>query len=302
MFDFASLRPDGFEWKGALSHDGVFWRKMAALGAQHGPGWLLKYSPPVFGLAAAVLVAPKRRQVVENLHRIRGPGSSLRDAIDTGRTFATYAGCLAEVLSNGSKNAELPNAEMIGRDRVLDAALRGKGMVVVTIHTGGWETVGPLFSRIGLEVMMVMEAERDAKARELQDQARKASGLKVAHVGGDALDSLPLLRHLRGGGVVALQVDRLPRGIRTEKVRLLGAPGEIPLGPLRLAQLSGAPLVPIFCARTAYREYQVEAHPPITLAKNASREDVAAAAQKVADAVTAFLRVHPTQWFHFGAG
>jgi lauroyl/myristoyl acyltransferase len=274
---------------------------MAALGAQHGPGWLLKYSPPVFGVAAAVLVAPKRRSVVANLRRIRGEGSVLRDAIDTGRTFATYAGCLAEALSNGSKNAEVPQAEMIGRDRVMEAAKRGKGLVVVTIHTGGWETVGPLFSRIGLKVMMVMEAERDARARELSDQARNAAGIKVAHVGQDALDSLPLLRHLQGGGVVALQVDRLPQGIRTEKVRLLGAPGEIPLGPLRLAQLSGAPLLPIFCSRVGYREYKVEAYPPIQLPKRASPAELAEAAQKVADAVTAFLRVHPTQWFHFGS-
>ena len=124
----------------------------------------------------------------------------------------------------------------------------------------------------------------------------------MAHVGGDALDSLPLLRHLRGERASSRCRSIACRGIRTEKVRLLGAPGEIPLGPLRLAQLSGAPLVPIFCARVGYREYQVEAYPAIELSKRASQEEISAAAQKVADAVTAFLRVHPTQWFHFGAG
>ena len=260
----------------------------------------MKHTPAFFGLAASVLVPTARRKVVANLRLIRGEASTLREVLETGRTFTNYAGCLAEVLSNGSKNARVPDAELIGRERVLEAAAHKKGIVVVTIHTGGWESVGPFFSRIGLKVMMVMEPERDARARALQDDARRAAGLVVAHVGVDPLDSLPLLRHLQAGGVVALQVDRLPPGIRTERVRLLGAPGEIPLGPLRLAQVSGAPLVPIFCSRLAYRRYQLEALPPIFLPRRASREEVAEAAQKVADAVTAFLRVHPTQWFHFG--
>ncbi|WP_394827503.1 lysophospholipid acyltransferase family protein [Pendulispora albinea] len=284
----------------ALAHDGLFWRRIAAWGAQSGPEWWVKYSPAFFGLAGAVLVPSARRKVVANLRRIRGETSVLRNAVETGQTFTTYAGCLAEVLSNGSKNGRVPQAELIGRERVLEVAALKKGIVVVTIHTGGWETVGPLFSRIGLRVMMAMEPERDPRARELQDEARRAAGLLVAHVGGDPLDSLPLLRHLQTGGVVALQVDRLPPGIRTESVRLLGAPGEIPLGPLRLAQLSGAPLVPIFCAREGYRRYRLEASPPIFLPRRASRDEVHDAAQKVADAVTAFLRVHPTQWFHFG--
>jgi len=289
-----------FSGRTLLAHDGLFWRKIAAWGAQQGPEWLVKHSPAFFGLAAAVLVPSARRKVVANLRRIHGEASSLREVVETGKTFTTYAGCLAEVLSNGSKNARVPEAELIGRERVLEAAALKKGIVVVTIHTGGWETVGPFFSFIGLKVMMVMEPERDPRARELQDEARRAAGLLVAHVGSDPLDSLPLLRHLQTGGVVALQVDRLPPGIRTEPVRLLGAPGEIPLGPLRLAQLSGAPLVPIFCSRVGYRNYRLEASPPIFLTRRASREEINEAAQKVADAVTAFLRVHPTQWFHFG--
>ncbi|HWL87296.1 MAG TPA: lysophospholipid acyltransferase family protein [Polyangiaceae bacterium] len=283
----------------ALAHDGLFWRKLAAWGARHGPEWWVRHSPPFFGLVGALLVPNARRSVLTNLRRIRGDGSVLRDAVEAGQTFATYAGCLAEVLSNGSKNARLPDAELIGRERIFEAAEQKKGIVVVTIHTGGWETVGPFFSHLGLRVMMVMEPERDSRARELHDDARRASGLLVAHVGVDPLDSLPLLRHLQSGGVVALQVDRVPPGIRTQRVRLLGAPGEIPLGPLRLAQLSGAPMIPIFCSRTGYRRYRLEASPPIFLPRRASGEEVAEAAQKVADAVTAFLRVHPTQWFHF---
>ncbi len=283
-----------------LAHDGLFWRKLAAWGAQNGPSWWVEHSPAYFGLAAAVLVPQARRTVLANLRRIRGEAGLVRDVKEVGETFTNYAGCLAEVLSNGSKNAQVPEAEVVGQDWLLDVAAKKKGVVIVTIHSGGWETVGPLFSRAGLKVMMAMEPERDARARALQDDARRASGLLVAHVGGDALDSLPLLRHLQSGGVVALQVDRLPPGLRTHPVRILGAEGAIPLGPLRLAQVSGAPLLPVFCSRIGYRRYRLEALPPIYVARRASPEEIAHAAQTVADAVTAFLRVNPTQWFHFG--
>ena len=36
----------------------------------------------------------------------------------------------------------------------------------------------------------------------------KASGVSIVHIGETALDALPLLRHVRAGGLVALQIDR----------------------------------------------------------------------------------------------
>jgi KDO2-lipid IV(A) lauroyltransferase len=148
---------------------------------------------------------------------------------------------------------------------------------------------------------MVMQAERDAAANELHDRARRERGLEVVHVGNDPLASLALLRHIRAGGVVALQVDRAPPGLRTCSVHLFGEPGlqGLPEGPLRLAQLTGAPILPIFCARTAFRRYLVDIGEPIHVPPRASPAELAACAQRVADAMTRFLRAHPTQWLMF---
>jgi KDO2-lipid IV(A) lauroyltransferase len=140
---------------------------------------------------------------------------------------------------------------------------------------------------------------RDATARAIQDDARRASGLLVAHVGDDPLSALPLVHHLRGGGVVALQIDRAPAQIRSRPVTLFGAPASIPEGPMRLAMLTGAPLLPIFAARTGYREYEVVASAPIRLSRRATGHELDAAAQALADAMQAFVRARPTQWFHF---
>jgi KDO2-lipid IV(A) lauroyltransferase len=280
--------------------DSEFWRKLARWGASRGPEWLARYAPPIIGCAAVALAPSARRAVTENLRRVRGEASPLRDALDTGRTFASYAACLSEALSFGEKRHDPPRALIHGEPNILAALESRRGAVFATAHTGGWEAVGPLLSRDhGIDVMLVMEPERDEAARAIQDEARRARGHRIVHVGADPLASLPLLRHLRGGGVVALQVDRTPRGMRTRAVTLFGERGAMPEGALRLSQLTGAPIVPIFAARTGYREYLVKAFAPLVVARDARDRDLDAAAQTIADAMTSFVRARPTQWFHF---
>lgn len=280
-------------------HDALFWRKLAHWGASKGPEWWVRYSPPVFGWAAAMLVPEARRAVIANLRRVRGPVSPVRETREMFETFGTYASCLAEVLSNDG-GPRAPHATVYG-ERFFRAALeQGRGVVIVTAHTGGWDAAGPLLARdFDIQVMMVMEPERDAAARDLHDDVRKRSGLKITHVGDDPLASLPLMHHLRAGGVVALQLDRFVPGMRTRRVPLLGGMGEVPEGPLRLAQMTGAPLVPVFCARTGYRDYLLRAFEPTTIPRRADDATLDAAAARVANAMTLFLRAYPTQWLKF---
>ena len=67
----------------------------------------------------------------------------------------------------------------------------------------------------------------------------------------------------------------------------------------RFAALTGAPIVPVFVARTGHRRYNVVASAPIQLDRSASGADLDAAAQELASRLEAFVRTRPTQWFHF---
>jgi phosphatidylinositol dimannoside acyltransferase len=283
------------------AHERLFWRRLAHWGASHGPEWFLRYSPPVFGWAAAALVPEARRAVVRNLRRVRGERGPVRDAREVLVTFGSYASCLAEVLSNDAPGGpRLPGATVYGERFFNQAKRMGKGVIMVTAHTGGWETVGPLLAlEHGRKMTFVMAPERDPRARKLHDEARRKSGVAIAHVGSDPLASLSLLRELRAKGLVALQIDRLASGMRARTVELLGAPGQIPEGPLRLAQISGAPILPAFCARVGHRQYVVRAFAPQTVSRQASERELDDAAQHLATSMSTFLKMHPTQWFHF---
>lgn len=280
--------------------DGELWRRAARWGSTRGPGWFVRASPPLIGAVACALAGERRRAVVRNLRRARGSRGAVRDALDVVRTFTTYASCLSETLAAGSVHDVVPEVEVRGDLHVVDACARGAGLIIATAHTAGWEAAGPLVGRdLGLRVMIAESPEADPAARRIQDDARARHGVLVAHVGEDPLAALPLLRHLRGGGAVALQVDRAPPGVRTRTVTMFGEPAAVPEGPLRLAALTGAPVVPIFCARQGYRRYAVHVHPSLSLPRDAGDAELDAAAQQLADGLQDFVRAHPTDWFAF---
>jgi KDO2-lipid IV(A) lauroyltransferase len=293
-----------FAMKERFRYDGYFWRKLAMLGAAKGPEWLLRYSPPVLGLAAMALVPKARRAVLRNLKLARGDRSSFENAVDTAKTLGSYAASLAEALAAGSKNqVHFQSHSVDGREHMFGALEMGRGVVVASLHSGGWDVLGSLFAdRIKTDFTIVMEPERDEGARRFHDEVRERAGVKVAHAGDDPMAALPLLRTLKNKGIVALLCDRTPPGMKTFDVTLFGKPGKIPQGPFRLAQLSGAPIVPLFCARTGFRNYHVIVGTRILVPRNADTETLVKAAQEVADRMTAFVQAYPTQWFHFGDG
>lgn len=285
------------------SHESLFWRRLAHWGASRGPDWWVRYSPHLFGWLAAALVPTARRAVLRNLRHLRGEASFAIDTRDVLATFSNYACCLAEILSNDAANGpRLAQTTVVDRHFWDQARSSRAGVILVTAHTAGWESVGPALAREeGLHLTLVMRPEADARARELQDESRKRAGVAIAHVGDDPLAALPLLHELRAPDhVVALQIDRVAEGMRSRDVDLLGQRAQIPEGPLRLAQMSGAPIVPVFSARRGYRDYVVQLHESRTVSRRASDAELDAVAQHLADCMGTFLRRHPTQWFHFG--
>jgi KDO2-lipid IV(A) lauroyltransferase len=281
-------------------HDSHLWRRAMSAGIARGPRAFVRYSPPAFGVAFAALLPRHRAAVLRNLRLALGKRSAAVEALDVARVFATYASCLTEAFIAGSDGGASVKGVAVHDERFGDALAQKKGVILATAHTGGWQVAGPvLHAGHDAELLVVMRRERDAKAQALQDDARERSGTRVIHIGDDPLDALPLLSHLRKGGVVAVQMDRLPRGMRGRKVELFGSPFEVPEGPLRLSAVSGAPVLPVFTRRLGHMEYEVEIGEPIRLPRRPAEADLDAAARKVMSEMEIFVRNNPTQWFHF---
>lgn len=277
-------------------------RRWAFLGARYAPRWFVRAAPRVLGAVFALLLPKERRRVRDSLRWVLGERSALTEALDIARTFQNYASCLTESLAAGRSDAKQARVLVKGREHL--AALGGaRGAVVVTAHVGPWDAAARLLgAEQGVRVAVVMEAEPDPGARALHDEVRRRAGVEVFTVGEGPLDGLPLLRHLRGGGVAAFQIDRRAPSGRSLQATLFGRPFAVPEGPFRLAALAGVPILALFSSRTGYFAYTVEAGPPVECGRPVVEAELESAAREVAGRLEAFIARHPTEWFHFGDG
>jgi lauroyl/myristoyl acyltransferase len=284
-----------------LRHDSMLWRRAMAAGVTRGPEAWVRYSPPAFGIAFAAVLPRQRAAVRRTLRQVYGPRPDRVELRDVAAVFSNFASCITDALLLGSDRGYAPVTHTVGDHNMMSSIAAGRGVLAVTAHTAGWDVVAPVLGSVQpRDVLVVMEAEPVAEARELQDAARRRRGVRLVHVGDDPLASLPLLTHLRRrGGVVAMKFDRSHPGMRSHPVRFLGAPWHVAEGPLRLAALTGAAIVPVFTRRLGFLTYEILNVAPITLPRRPSSRELDAAAQRLATALEGFVRAHPTHYFRF---
>jgi KDO2-lipid IV(A) lauroyltransferase len=275
-------------------------RRFAYWGARYGPKAFVKHSPTLIGAMFALLLPELRRRVRANLRRFQGIQTPWVETQDVLRTFVSYAHCLAESLGADRPEALATAPEIVGGERLLTVLAEGKGAVIVTAHTGAWDVAARFLASEGAgEVAIIMSKEPDAGARALQDSIRGRTGVRVLHVGDHPVDALPALRHLRQGGLLAVQLDRAPSSTPSVTVPLSGEPIDVPIGPFRLASLGGVPVIPVFTRRLGYFHYEIVVGEPIRLPSRASEDDVRRAAVAAVGEMERFIAASPTQWFHF---
>jgi lauroyl/myristoyl acyltransferase len=284
----------------ALRPDSALLRRLAYAGARFGPRFVIEHSPKFFGTAFALALPETRGRVLRNLRRIKGERSFLSEQRDVVETFTSYAACLAESL--GIERGDARGTELVvhGEAHLKAALASARGVILVTAHIGPWDCAARLLAKdFSADVVVVMLAEPDEEARKIHDSVRERTGVRVMHVGDHPLDSLPLLRHVRNGGVLAVQLDRGAPGGRFLDVELFGRAEHVPEGPFRLAALSGAPIVPIFAHRAGYFRYEFSVEAPIWVERAAGQVELQTAAAAAARCMQAFISRHPTEWFHF---
>lgn len=283
----------------APRHENAFFRRLAHWGALSGPRSFVRFAPGPIGAAFGVVLPEVRARIIRNLRRVHGKRGLVREQRDALETLANYASCFAEAIASGRTDME-PRVAVRGDERLYAALAKG-GVVLVTAHIGPFElTAQMLRGKLQADVIVVMGREQNSGAQELQDRHRGERGLRVLHIGEHPTDALPLIAHLKEGGVAALQLDRGPPSGRMLPVSLFGEPFRVPEGPFRLASLSGAQVLPVFGRRTGFFEYELEVAEPIVLGRRPKSEELQAAAQQAVNAMQAWVQRCPTQWFHFG--
>ena len=193
-----------------------------------------------------------------------------------------------------------------GFDRLKEAAVNGRGGILVTSHLGSWEIGARLFKQAGLEMTLLMGQKDDAVVGRKQKEglASEGLGVNVSAAGSRSpLDSLAVLGGLRQGGLIAIAGDIAWTDQRQRvPVTFLGRRVHLPATPHFLALVSRAPLYTVFACRTGRGRHYFETLAPryVQAASRDRREEaVRQSAQQYANDLEAALRRRPWQWAVF---
>ncbi|MGQ0776689.1 MAG: phosphatidylinositol mannoside acyltransferase [Pseudonocardiales bacterium] len=174
----------------------------------------------------------------------------------------------------------------------LNAALAtGRGVVAVLPHSGNWDIAGLWFvRRHGPFSTVVERLQPEALYRRFVDY-RTSLGFDIVPLTGAGSPTPRLVRRLRAGGVVCLLADRDLTGGGVP-VEFFGATARMPLGPARLAAVTGAVLLVIGCWFTP-DGWGIRFHPPVPVR---GRGAAAGVTQAVADCFATDIAAHPRDW------
>ncbi|MBI5815629.1 MAG: lysophospholipid acyltransferase family protein [Nitrospinae bacterium] len=181
-----------------------------------------------------------------------------------------------------------------GLENFTNAFARGKGVILATGHFGHFELANGALAVMGYPVWSVIRTVDNPMLDRLIDRDRCATGLGVIKKENSAGE---ILRHLRAGHVVTIAIDQ-NAGFNNIFVPFFGKAAATFMTPAVMGMRTGAPVLPVFCARDdAADTYTVRIHPPVELNVTGDRSaDIRLAMTRISGTLEEAIRQAPEQW------
>lgn len=271
--------------------------------------WGIGYLPKEFSYWCAKRIADisylfykkARENVKKNLQRVF-PDLSRKDtsilAISTFRNYSTYLvdyGRFKSIKKDSLFNTIIHIEE---KENIEWALKRGKGIIILTAHLGNWELGGIFFGKQGIKINVLTFRDGIAGIDEIKERYRKQHNINTIILGDSPFAAIEVLNTLQRNEVVAMLVDRYDNSSGNSiEVDFFGRPLHFPGGPLLLAKMTGAVIIPAFVVkdREAYRAIIGK---PIIVDKN---DMLKHNAQKVIMVFENCIKRFPDQWYNFVA-
>jgi len=173
---------------------------------------------------------------------------------------------------------------------------RGRGVLVLAPHMSNFDLLGLCIGAQGLPIQMLSLANPRAGFH-LVNYLRAKSGFEVTPITPESLRAA--IRRLKGGGIVLTGVDR-PIPEDRELVEFFGRPAYLPVGPVRLALMTGASVIMGSCYYEPVKGYGLKITGPLEMIRTGDRrQDLMTNVRRVVDILEQHVRAHPEQWMMF---
>lgn len=234
-----------------------------------------------------------------NARRILGPGSDEQARERLARAMiANFYDTIIEFGRNRKRSVDamLSRIELVeGGDRYERARREWRGAILVTAHLGSFETGLAALTRREKRVHVVFQRDDYPLFERLRREQHARLGVEEAPIDEGMRTWMRIRDALANDEVVLMQGDRAMKGQRSVAVPFMGGHIAIPDGPVRLARVTGSPIVPVFAVRIGRGVrivLEVPFHPGPAPAKGERDEDVLGIGAMIEKHVSRY----PEQW------
>jgi lauroyl/myristoyl acyltransferase len=269
--------------------------------AQHAPPWI------GYGLARAVanVVARQKPEIYwtvrANLRQVLGPDvddGALHERTrqvfaHAGQTYYDFFRAVGQPPEVLARAVRVPEAVV---ELMRSEMARGQGVLLLGIHLSNFDLTILAVGAQGLPIQALSLANPGAGFRVL-NRLRASAGFELTPITPESLRAA--IRRLRDGGIVVTGVDR-PIPQDRELIEFFGRPAYMPVGPTRLALMTGATVLLGACSYDPVAGYRLEYTGPVEMVRTGDRrQDVLVNARRIATIVEAYVRARPEQWMMF---
>jgi KDO2-lipid IV(A) lauroyltransferase len=249
----------------------------------------------VIGSIWAAVDGRHRRLAVAQL-RAALPSKSEADCRTIARaTFSHFAELFVVLLKFSTLTAAEMRArvEFEGDERVRDALLLGKGVLLFSGHFGFWELQG-MTHPLALPPMSVLARKLDNPyLQDLLENARRKTGNHVIYKKGAVRR---VLRALEANECVAIMIDQHTHSADAVAVDFFNRPAATTSALAAMALRTGAPVIPVFALPLADGRFRMVYEHPVERPAPDAADPVRELTQRCTDVVEMYVRRNPQRW------
>ena len=275
--------------------------------------WMARTLPPVWVARLAEATAERaiwerdsvRDAILDNYSAVLGLPRNARAVEAAGREMVSrHSRLWIDLLRYSSRKDVNPAALLAARfgdERLVVASREGKGAILLTAHVGNFELGGLFLAQLGLKVAAVYVPDPSPVIERHREDARRMLGVRGLPIDTSPFAFLPVRKALEENTCVAIQGDRDVSGTGLN-MPFFGKTASFPIGPFRLAQVSGAPIFPVFVLQEDDGRYRTIVEEAIRVPNARGEEGEAAVTAALARFVASMertIRAYPAQWYVF---
>jgi predicted LPLAT superfamily acyltransferase len=222
---------------------------------------------------------------------------------DLYRHFRSFGIALIDrfVLTRGGSGAKRFVFTYSNEATIAEEVKRGGGVILLGAHMGNWEIAGALLGKRLATPVHVFMYDQGNTGIDISGRSENGVIIHPVQTGGAAI-AVEIINALRGGEIVCLHGDRYYEGQRTIAFDFLGALAHFPAGPMAMAAITGASVLPCFTMRTSLFHYEFSAAMPIrpeSADRSTRDETIRTATERYVRILEETCGRYPDQWYNF---